>query len=99
MEGSQFCFTHDPAKAAEREAASQRGGQTRAEQLNGAVLPSLTSAGEVTAYLEKVTADVERGLMDPRRAKAISCVARAQLLALRDKAREDYYGKLYGHYA
>ena len=83
MEGSQFCFTHDPAKAAEREAASQRGGQTRAEQLSGAIVEKLETPEEVAQYLARVAADTERGLIPPKSATGISNVCRVQLQALK----------------
>ena len=80
--GSRFCYAHDPDKAEERDAARLRGGQARAEQLTGAASVKLRTARDLRDYLERVARDTESGLIDPRRATAISNLCRVQLDAI-----------------
>ena len=80
--GRPYCYAHDPDKAEERDAARMRGGQARAEQLNGAAAVKLRTAADVRDYLERVARDTESGLIDPKRATAISNLCRVQLEAI-----------------
>ena len=91
LSGGQFCFTHDPAKAAERDAARNRGGAARAAQLSGAVVEKLDSPEAVRLYLTRVCRDVEAGLIEPKRGTAISNLARIQLQALKYEAAVNQY--------
>lgn len=93
LAGGQFCFTHDPDKAAERDEARKRGGQARAEQLSGAIVEKLDSPEAVREYLARVCRDVEAGLIEPKRGTAISNLARVQLQALKYEAAENYWDK------
>ena len=87
--GRPYCYAHDPDKAEERDAARMRGGQSRAEQLNGAAAVKLRTAGEVRDYLERVARDTEAGLIDPKRATAISNLCRVQLEAIPRADKEE----------
>ncbi len=87
--GRPFCYVHDPDKATERDAARRRGGQTRKDQLTGAVLPSLKSGAEVSRYLERVCRDTEAELIPPKTATAISNLARTALAAIQRAQDED----------
>ena len=86
--GRPYCYAHDPDKSKERDAARMRGGQTRAEQLSGAAAVKLQSAQDVRDYLEQVVRDTAAGLIDPRRATAISNLCRVQLEAIPKAASE-----------
>lgn len=91
LDGGQFCFMHDPDKAAERDEARRRGGQARAEQLSGAVVEKLDTPEAVREYLARVCRDVEAGLIEPKRGTAISNLARIQLQALKYEAAVNQY--------
>ena len=82
--GSEFCFFHDPAKAAAREAARRAGrsvGKT-------AVLPPdtpdapLGSVADVVALLGQTINQVRRGEIDPRVANTIGYLSATLLRAL-----------------
>ncbi len=87
--GRHYCYAHDPDKAEERDAARMRGGQARAEQLTVAAAVKLRTARDVRDYLERVARDTESGLIDPKRATAISNLCRVQLEAIPKAASEE----------
>jgi len=68
LHGSDYCFFHDPAKAAERASARQAGGRKG----KAAVLPPETpllpvrTAGEVIELLAETIHQVRTGQLDPR---------------------------------
>ena len=76
-----YCFAHDPAKAAERQAARQRGGQHRANlvRLRGLVPPRLIS---VYDRLESALGEVHDGTLQPGQAAAMAGLARAMVAVL-----------------
>ena len=80
--GRPYCYQHDPAKEQARALARRRGGETRAAQLDGRVVSDLSSAAYVQAYLARVVADVEDGLLDWRKARGIAALCRTQLDAI-----------------
>ena len=81
--GKTVCFWHDPAKAKEQEEARAKGGLTRAEQLNGAIVPKLDSAEAVRDYLAQMARDVVAGLLTKEQALAISSLCKTALDAIR----------------
>jgi len=68
LHGSDYCFFHDPAKAAERASARQAGGRKG----KAAVLPPETpllpvrTAGDVIGLLGETIHQVRTGQLDPR---------------------------------
>jgi hypothetical protein len=84
-----LCFFHDPASAAERTAASRRGG----EKNRAAVLPpdtpdfALNSTADASALLGRTINQLLRGQLDPRIANAVG-----YLLTIKIKAAD--LGKL-----
>lgn len=68
VRGSEYCFFHDPAKAAERAVAQQAGGQRG----RAAVLPPDTpgrqvkTAAEVIGLLSETINHVRTGQLDPK---------------------------------
>ena len=99
QEGKLFCFQHDPEQAAAAAAARSKGGEVRAEQLSGAVVPKLDTPEAVQKYLARVCRDVEAGLIEPKTATAISNLARVQLQALKFEDISKNYGLGWGHWA
>ena len=88
LAGGQYCYAHEPSKAAERDAARNRGGAARAAQLSGAVVPTLTTAEAVRDYLARVARDTEAQLIPPKTATALASLARVQLEAIARASRE-----------
>ena len=86
--GKDFCFTHDPEQEQARTEARAKGGQTRAEQLNGAIVPTITTAEAVRDYLARVARDTEAQLIPPKTATAIASLARVQLEAIERADKE-----------
>src|SRR5438045_5538839 len=71
-----YCFAHSPAKAAERAAASARGGQHRASlvRLRGLCPPRLIVVYETLAA---ALSEVHEGTLPPARALAMAALARS----------------------
>ncbi len=84
MRGSDYCFTHDPAKADERRAARQAGGRVGKAQ----VLPSgtpdvpLGSVADLLALLGETINQVRRGDLDPKVANTVGYLSGTLLRAL-----------------
>lgn len=84
MIGSDYCFFHDPAKAAEREAARRVGGSVG----KTAALPpdtpdvQLVSVAHVVAFLGGTINQVRRGQIDPKVANATGYLTATLLRAL-----------------
>lgn len=86
--GGEYCFQHDPAQATAAEDARRRGGEARAAQLSGAIVPTLTTAAGVRDYLAESVGNVAAGLLDAHKAKAIAALCRIQLVAIERAERE-----------
>ena len=86
--GKDYCFIHDPEQEHARAEARAKGGQTRAEQLTGAIVLSLTTAEAVRDYLSRVARDTEAQLIPPKTATAIAALARVQLEAIERADKE-----------
>ena len=79
-QGSGLCFSHDPARAADRADAYRRGGENRSTtaRLEKRMTPRLRG---VVRRLEGAMASVEAGTMDPRTGTALATLARALIAA------------------
>ena len=100
LHGSAYCFAHDPAKVAERDAARRRGGQGKARtaRLEKLVPASLKPA---LATLFDALREVHTGELSPARGQAMAALAGAigrlyqagvleeRIAALEQRARED----------
>ena len=87
--GGEYCFQHDPAQAEAAVDSRRKGGEARAAQLSGAVVPTLTTAVGVRDYLARLARDTEAGLVDHRRTRAIAGLCRIQLAAIEQAEREE----------
>lgn len=76
-----WCFGHDPARAAERDAARRRGGHNSAKlvRLHRLVPPRLLP---VYAALEAALSEVHSKTLDPKQATAMAAIARAMVAVL-----------------
>ena len=86
--GKAYCFQHDPETEQAAAEGRAKGGQTRADQLTGAVVPTLTTAEAVRDYLARVARDTEAQLIPPKTATAIAALARVQLEAISRAEKE-----------
>lgn len=74
------CYAHDPACAADRDAAGRRGGRNRSSVARAkALMPARLAP--IFATLETALDDVLAGRLDPRQASAAAAISRA-LVAL-----------------
>ena len=98
VHGSDFCFFHDPAKAAERAAAQQAGGRGgRAAALPPETPPRLVQTpGDVAALLSETINQVRTGLLDPRIGNCVGYLAGVILKAAEQGALADRLAALEG---
>jgi len=82
--GSDYCFAHDPASVAERQAARQAGGRVGKTKVLPPETPDapLSSASGVVALLGETINQVRRGEVDPRVANCVGYLSTALLRAL-----------------
>jgi hypothetical protein len=83
LPGSNFCFFHDPAKAAERREAQALGGrQTRINTLD-ATAPDVKvkDCGDVVALISETINQVRKGMIDPRIANSVGYLANVLIKA------------------
>jgi len=84
VNGSDYCFAHDPEREAERRAARQAGGRVGKTK----VLPSdtpdvpLSSSMEVAALLGQTINQVRRGDVDPKVANTVGYLSGVLIRAL-----------------
>lgn len=78
---SGFCFAHDPARKADRDAARRRGGANSAKivRLRGLVPPRLQPVYDM---LERALREVHDGDISSRQATAMASVSRAMVAVL-----------------
>jgi hypothetical protein len=91
INGSPFCFFHDPAAAAKRTAARKAGGQKhRAATLapTSADFP-LEAVQDVAKLLADTINHVRRGELDPRVANSVGYLAGILLRAIEQGATEE----------
>lgn len=85
---AEHCFVHDPARAADREAARRRGGRNSSKivRLHGLLPPRLRPVFE---KLESALSEVHDGKLSPRTALAMAAVARALVSVLQAGEMEE----------
>src|SRR5688572_3731776 len=93
LQGSRFCWAHDPALAEQRRTWSKRGGEGRSNVSRAAKrLPK--DLADVKASLMRTLQALEGGEMEPARATAIGAVARAVVSVTEAGAVEDRLASL-----
>lgn len=76
LRGSDFCFAHDPDRAADRHAARSKGGRSRhGRDLTGDVPLSLRSLADVPDVLDLAFADLQRCEASVSRSRALAYLA------------------------
>lgn len=95
MGRGDFCFAHDPTKAAQRQAARVKGGansatRARLDRLVPATLRPMI--GDLLTALE----EVHKGTLDPKRASAMAALAGAIVRAYAVGVLEDRVAALEG---
>lgn len=92
---SGYCFSHDPARQAEREAAHRRGGfnSSKVARLKRLIPERLLP---VYALLEQALGEVHEGRLDPKRANAMASLARAMVSVLTAGEMEERLRRLEG---
>jgi len=77
--GKVYCFQHDPQKKQAAAEGRAKGGQTRADQLSGAIVPQLDTATAVSEYIPRLLRDIAIGLIDHKKGAVILKGCRLQL--------------------
>jgi hypothetical protein len=93
---SDFCFFHDPSKAAERREAHAVGGrQNRMKTLGTAASDiKIKDCGDVVELLSDTINQVRKGLIDPRVANSVGYLANMTVRVLEQNELEDRIAKL-----
>jgi hypothetical protein len=84
MAESDYCFFHDPGKAAQRAAARKAGGEKGRALVLAAETPDapLDTVGDVSRLLGQTVNQVRRGDLDPKIANAVGYLTGILLKAL-----------------
>lgn len=84
LDGSRFCFFHDPAKAEERQAAQAAGGRRGlARTLSDDTADiNIENGQDVVRLISETINQVRRGQLDPRVANAVGYLANVLLKAV-----------------
>jgi hypothetical protein len=84
INGSSFCFFHDPAKAEARQGARSAGGRKHRAATLAATVPDLPlkTVGDVSELLALTINHVRRGELDPRVGNCVGYLAGVLLKAL-----------------
>jgi hypothetical protein len=87
---SEFCFFHDPARAAERRTAQSMGGKGNRMKTLDPRIPDvkIESSEDVTALLSRTINDVLKGNIDPRVANAAAYLANIMMRAIEQNDHE-----------
>lgn len=87
LPGSQFCFFHDPAKAAARRKAQSRGGLANRMATLPADAPAVKveDSADVVKLLGETINQVRRGAIDPRVGNAVGYLTNIVLTATRQR--------------
>jgi hypothetical protein len=74
---SDFCYFHDPARAAERREAQALGGRQSRLNTLGTAAPDVKvkHCGDVVALISETINQVRKGVIDPRVANAVGYLA------------------------
>ena len=96
LPGSQFCFFHDPAKAAARRKAQSAGGQANRMATLPADAPDVTveDGADVVKLLGATINQVRRGEIDPRVANAVGYLSNIVLSATGQRELESRLAEL-----
>ena len=96
LPGSQFCFFHDPAKAAARRQAQSAGGQANRMATLPADAPDVTveDGADVVKLLGATINQVRRGEIDPRVANAVGYLSNIMLSATGQRELENRLAEL-----
>ena len=96
LPGSDFCFFHDPSKAAERHEAHAAGGrQNRMRTLDTAVPDvEIKDCGDVVELLKGTINQVRKGLIDPRVANSVAYLANQVVRVLEQDELHDRLKRL-----
>lgn len=80
IEGSKFCFTHDPHRAAERAIAHKKGGENRSRATNAAPFPdcNVKTAGGLLSLMEHVFKDTWTLETSVARSRTLGYLAQVQ---------------------
>ena len=83
LDGSRFCFFHDPAKAEERRAAQAMGGRQGKVKTLPDTAPDVNveNGQDVVRLISETINQVRRGEIDPRVANAVGYLANVLLKA------------------
>ena len=83
LPGSNFCFFHDPAKAAERREAQALGGRQNRIKTLDATAPDVKveDCGDVVALISETINHVRKGMIDPRVANTVGYLANVLIKA------------------
>lgn len=79
IDGSRYCYFHDPEREADRQSSRRRGGRVRSRR--AAVLPAetadlpLKSLGEVAVLLAETINQTRKGTLDCRVANSVAYLA------------------------
>jgi hypothetical protein len=81
--GSDLCYFHDPAKAAERREAQASGGRQNRVRALDATAPDVKveDCGDVVTLISETINQVRKGKIDPRVANAIGYLANVLIKA------------------
>lgn len=84
LDGSRYCFFHDPDRATERRAAQVAGGRQGTMKTLAADVPDVAveTSQDVVRLLAATINDVRKGRMDPRVANAVGYLANVLLKAV-----------------
>lgn len=84
LDGSRYCFFHDPGRAAERRQARVLGGRQGTAKTLASDIPDvdIASSQDVVRLVAGTINDVRKGRMDPRVANAVGYLANVLLKAI-----------------
>lgn len=96
LEGSDFCFFHDPSKAAERREAQALGGQRNRMKTLDPAIPDVKfeSSAQVVALLSDTINQVRKGNIDPRIGNTVGYLANLLIKALEQNELETRIDRL-----
>lgn len=96
IHGSDFCFFHDPTKAAERKEAHAAGGrQNRMKTLDPETSDiKIKDSRDVIALLSETINQVRKGQLDPRIANSVGFLAGITIRVLEQNQLEDRIEKI-----
>jgi hypothetical protein len=96
LDGSDYCFFHDPSRAAERREAQALGGQRNRMKTLDAAIPDVKfeSTAEVVALLSDTINQVRKGDIDPRIGNTVGYLANLLIKALEQNELETRIDKL-----